>query len=172
MIDAAGALGAPVIIGSMQGRWGEGLERDEATFYLASTLTGMGKYAERYGVPLIYEPLNRYETNFCTTLEQGSALLDSLDTSNVKLLADLFHMNIEEADLPASIRASAKHIGHVHFADSNRRAVGGGHTAMAPIGEALREIGYSGYLSAEVFALPDSEAAARQTMESYRRFVG
>ncbi|MFM8336344.1 MAG: TIM barrel protein, partial [Opitutaceae bacterium] len=58
---------------------------------------------------------------------------------------------------------------HVHFADSNRRAVGLGHTDFAPVIAALREIGYRGYLSAEVFALPDAPRAAEQTIASFRR---
>ena len=71
--------------------------------------------------------------------------MKSLETDNVKLLADLFHMNIEEADLPAAIRAGKGAIGHVHFVDSNRQAAGLGHTDFAPIAAALVEIGYDGY---------------------------
>jgi sugar phosphate isomerase/epimerase len=172
IIEAAGKLGAPAIIGSVQGRWGDGLERDEATFYLADALSGLGKLAARFGVPLLYEPLNRYETNFANTLYEGSRLLRMVQSDNVKLLADLFHMNIEEADMAAAIRAAGRDIGHVHFADSNRRAVGDGHTNMVPVVRALREIGYDGYLSAEVLPEPDPVTAARKTIESFRRHVG
>ena len=171
IVEAAGKLGAPAIIGSMQGRWGDGMDRDEATFYLADALTGLGDLAATFGVPLLYEPLNRYETNFANTLADGSRILRMLDSDNVKLLADLFHMSIEEADLSAALRAAAKDIGHVHFADSNRRPVGDGHTDMTPIVRALREIGYDGYLSAEVFPYPDPTVAARRTIESFRSFV-
>jgi sugar phosphate isomerase/epimerase len=59
----------------------------------------------------------------------------------------------------------------VHFADSNRHAMGFGHTNAAPIIAALREIGYSGYLSAEILPLPDPEAAARQTISSIRSLL-
>ena len=89
----------------------------------------------------------------------------------MRLLADLFHMNIEEADLAAAMREGGRHIGHVHFADSNRRAAGLGHTDFAPVVAALREIGYAGYLSAEVFAWPDPTAAAQQTIDSFRKHV-
>ena len=171
IVEAAGKLGAPAIIGSMQGRWGDGMDRDEATFYLADALSGLGKQAATFGVPLLYEPLNRYETNFANTLADGSRILRMLDNDNVKLLADLFHMSIEEADLPAALRAAGKDVGHVHFADSNRRPVGEGHTDMTSIVRALREIGYDGYLSAEVFPYPDPTAAARRTIESFRCYV-
>jgi sugar phosphate isomerase/epimerase len=75
-------------------------------------------------------------------------------------------MNIEEPDLAAAIREAGKHVGHVHFADSNRQAMGFGHTDPAPVISALRDIGYQGYLSAEILPLPDPEAAARQTIAS------
>ena len=67
--------------------------------------------------------------------------------------------------------AAGPHVGHVHFADSNRRAAGMGHTDFAPVVKALREIGYAGYLSAEVLPLPNSTAAAKQTIESFRRHI-
>ena len=93
------------------------------------------------------------------TVADGVKLIGSLRAKNVKLLCDLFHMNIEERRtlLSASDRSGVRMVGHVHFADSNRRAVGFGHTPMSPILSALRRIGYDGYLSAEVLPLPDSE---------------
>src|SRR4051794_15648893 len=117
IIGAAGALGAPAIIGSMQGRWGDGMSRETALGHLASALNFLGDHAARFNVPLFFEPLNRYETNLVNTVDDGAKLLAALSTRNVKLLADLFHMNIEEVDLPAAIRAGAGHIGHVHLAD-------------------------------------------------------
>ena len=99
------------------------------------------------------------------------AFLQGLRTTNVLLLCDLFHMNIEEADLAAALRLAGPKVGHVHFADSNRRAVGLGHTDMRPIMSALREIGYAGYLSAEVLPLPDSQSAAAQTITAFRQLL-
>ena len=90
---------------------------------------------------------------------------------HVRLLADLFHMNIEEADSAAALRHAGPLVGHVHFADSNRRAIGFGQTNIAPVIAALREIRYEGYLSAEVFPLPDPVAAAAQTIAAFRRAV-
>ena len=98
IIDAAGQFGAMAIIGSMQGRSGADVDAATAKAYLAEALEDGGQHAQQYGVPLIYEPLNRYETNQCCTVEQGVDLLQSLSTDNVRLLCDLFHMNIEEAD--------------------------------------------------------------------------
>lgn len=172
IIDLGAPFGAPAIIGSMQGRWGDGVDRDTALQWLRDGLNQLGAYAAQRSVPLIYEPLNRYETNLCNTVEAGVALLKSLDTDNVRLLADLFHMNIEEVDIAAALRAGGRHIGHVHFVDSNRRPAGNGHMDYGPIVTALRDINYSGYLSAEAFAWPNPDAAARQTIEMYRRLFG
>jgi sugar phosphate isomerase/epimerase len=170
IIDLAGSCGAPAIIGSMQGRWGAELGRADTTRFLIDALNELGARAKQHGVPLIYEPLNRYETNLANTLAEGVRLIGSLRTDNITLLADLFHMNIEEADLASALRAAGRHVGHVHFADSNRRPVGLGHTAFGPIASALRDIGYDRYVSAEAFAYPNPDAAARQTIESFRKY--
>ncbi|GAA4462620.1 sugar phosphate isomerase/epimerase [Nibrella saemangeumensis] len=172
MISFGAQVGAPAIIGSMQGNVVAGVEREQAINWLVEGLNTLGDYAERKGVPLIYEPLNRYETNLINRLDDGVALLKNLSTRNVKLLADLFHMNIEEASIPDSIRSAGAAIGHVHFADSNRRPIGGGHTAMEGIAEAMRDIGYTGYISAEAFPWPDPDAAAEQTINAYRQYFG
>jgi sugar phosphate isomerase/epimerase len=171
IIDLGGPFGAPAIIGSMQGRHGgdDGVDRAAAQAYLADALADLGAHAAQYGVPLFYEPLNRYETNLTNTVAEGVALLTSSGIANVSLLADLFHMNIEEADIAAALRAGGAHIGHVHFVDSNRRPIGCGHIDIAPIAAALRAIGYDRYLSAEALPYPDSEAAARRTIDAFRR---
>jgi sugar phosphate isomerase/epimerase len=160
MIDFGGRLGAPAILGSMQGRGSLDL--------LAAGLRHCGERAASHNVPFIYEPLNRYETNLFNRLADAVKFIELHDLKNVVLLADLFHMNIEERDLADAIREAGKHIGHVHFADSNRQAMGFGHTDAKRVIAALREIQYSGYLSAEIFPLPDPETAARQTISSIR----
>jgi sugar phosphate isomerase/epimerase len=171
IIDFAGGFGAPAILGSMQGRWEAGVSREQALAWLAEALEQFGPRAHALGVPFLYEFLNRYETNVFSRVAESLEFLKTLRTQNVKLLCDLFHMNIEEADISAALRMAGPKLGHVHFADSNRCAIGMGHTYMKPVITALREIGYDGYLSAEVLPLPDSEAAAMQTIESFRKLT-
>jgi sugar phosphate isomerase/epimerase len=170
IVDFAGQLHAPAIIGSMQGRSGDGVEPPTARGYLADSLELLGEHAKQYQVPLIFEPLNRYETNLANTLDSGVKLLRSLSTTNVVLLADLFHMNIEEINPADAIRAAGGHVGHVHFVDSNRRAAGFGHFDFAPIAQALHEIQFDGFASAEALPLPDSDTAAEQTIHAFRRY--
>jgi len=98
------------------------------------------------------------------------SFLKPLQARNVKLLCDLFHMNIEEAGIAAAVRLTGPHLGHIHFADSNRHAIGLGHTDIAPVVQALRDIGYAGYISGEVLPLPDGDTAAKQTITSFKRW--
>ncbi|MEO2031911.1 MAG: sugar phosphate isomerase/epimerase family protein [Planctomycetaceae bacterium] len=167
IIDAGAPFGAPAIIGSMQGRWDADNDKATATQLLRDSLEMLGNHAASQGVRLIYEPLNRYETNLATTMEQGVTLLEPISNGNVVLLADLFHMNIEESNIADAIRTAGQYVGHVHFVDSNRQAAGRGHMNYAPIAQALNDIGYHGYASAEAFPTPDSETAARQTIETF-----
>jgi sugar phosphate isomerase/epimerase len=171
IVDLGAEFDAPAIVGSMQGRWEGEVSRDQALGYLGEALTELDELAMTHELPLFYEPLNRYETNLLNRTPEAAEWLRTLQTKNVRVLSDLFHMNIEETDLPAALREAGALVGHVHFADSNRRAIGFGHTEMAPIIAALREIEYGGYLSAEIVPLPDGANAARQTIDSFRRFV-
>lgn len=168
MIVLGGPLGAPAILGSMQGKWGGEVSRDQALAWLAEALQKAGAAAAEHDVPFIYEPLNRYETNLINQLGEGAKYLETHELENVVLLADLFHMNIEESDLAQAILDAGQHTGHVHFADSNRSAMGLGHTDPQPVIDALKLVGYSGYLSAEVFPKPDPEACAAQEIEAIR----
>jgi sugar phosphate isomerase/epimerase len=171
IVDLAEGFGAPAIVGSMQGRWEGDVSRDQAFAWLGEALEDLGEHAAAHGQVLLYEALNRYESNLFNRQGEAASWLRSLRTTGVRLLCDLYHMNIEEADLAAALRECGGLVGHIHFADSNRRAIGLGHTAMEPIIGALRDIRYAGYLSAEVLPLPDTATAARQTIESFRRLI-
>lgn len=171
IIDLAADFRAPAIIGSLQGRAEGGVDRDQALAWLGEALDELGPHAAAKGTVLLLEPLNRYETNLCNRLAETAAWLDQRGAESVRLLADLFHMAIEEADLVAALRTAGRRVGHVHFADSNRQAMGRGHTDPEPLIAALREIGYTGFLSAEVLPLPDTATAARQTIGAIRRVL-
>ncbi len=168
MVAFGGTLGAPAILGSMQGRHAGSVTREQALDWLAEALRTISGRAAEHGVPFIYEPLNRYETNLFNRLVPAAEFLTDRDLPNVVLLADLFHMAIEEADPAGALREAGPRVGHVHWADSNRHAMGFGHTDARPLAAALRELGYDKFLSAEVFPLPDADAAARQTLASLR----
>ncbi|MFM9058934.1 MAG: TIM barrel protein [Planctomycetaceae bacterium] len=171
IVDAAGDLGAPAISGSRQGRRGGDDTRDAAHDLRADALHDLGRRAARHGRPLLYEPLNRYETDLFNRQAEAAAFLRERGIANVTLLSDLFHMNLEEADMAAALVACGDLVGHVHWADSNRQAVGCGHTDVAPCVAALRAIGYRGFLSAEVLPLPTPLEAARRSLAGFRAFT-
>ena len=171
IIDLAGEFKAPAIIGSMQGKAEGEVSREQALAWLAEALADLGAHARQYGVPLLYEALNRYETNLLNRQTAAAQFLENLPNDNVKLLCDLFHMNIEETSNAETLKACGQSVGHVHFADSNRRALGFGHTDAAAVVAALQEIGFNGYLSGEILPLPDTETAAAQTIRAIRQLL-
>lgn len=172
MAARAGALCAPAILGSMQGRVEPGVEREQALDWLAEGLEVAQRAAAATGNAFLYEPLNRYETNLFNRQLDAASFLKERGLTGVRILADLFHMNIEEADIPGTLFELGSSLGHVHFADSNRRAVGFGHLNIAEVVAVLKKMSYAGFLSAEVLPLPDSSAAAQRTIDSYLTLTG
>ncbi len=116
---------------------------------LYTHLRTLSDYADAMGVDLYVEPINRYETHLLNRLEQAASVTRRLNHPRVKITADLFHMALEEADIPAAIRAHGDCIGHVHLADHNRRLPGEGMTDFAAAAVALEEIGYQGWMAYE-----------------------
>jgi len=104
---------------------------------------------EETGVTLLIEPLNRYETRWINRLEQAAALCDAVGCPRVKILADFFHMNLEERDVASAIRHAGERIGYVHVVDSNRREPGQGHLDFRAGFDALKSVGYDGWLTVE-----------------------
>jgi sugar phosphate isomerase/epimerase len=161
---------APAIIGSMQGWVTKGVERERCLDWLAKGMEELIRVARDHGVGLIYEPLNRYETNIFNRIGDATSFIVDRQLRGGLVLADLFHMNIEEESIEQAIVNTGSFLGYVHLADSNRRPAGGGHIDIASVAGALRKIGYEGYVSAEAFAYPDSEGAAVQTMRAFRQW--
>lgn len=168
LIDIAADFEAPAILGSMQGRSSREVPLSDARLRLADALATLGDRAARQGQVFLYEPLNRYETDLFNRQEEAAAFLAEQGLEHVRLLCDLFHMNIEEPDPATTLRSLGTHVGHVHWADSNRRAIGMGHTAAGAIVTTLETIGFAGYLSAEIFPLPTAAAAAAASIASFR----
>lgn len=116
---------------------------------LAAILTDVADFAQEKGADVIIEPLNRYEQWWPCSLQHGIDIVDDVGKPGVAMMADFFHMNIEDADFGASIRAAGKRIKNVHLADSQRLMPGYGHTDFRPGLAALREIGYDEFMAFE-----------------------
>ncbi len=139
---------------------------------LALLLEDLAKTAEKAGSLILLEPLNRYETHLLRRLDDAVAVCEKLAHPNIKLMADFFHMSIEEADIPDAIRRAGHWIAHVHLADSNRLLPGQGHTDFASGFHALREIGYTGYMALECGIAGDPLEALPRSASYLRGLIG
>lgn len=162
LIDLAGDFGKAVNVGRARGFVAPGQSREEADALFLEMMDRLCTMAESRGVRLMVEPVNRYESNFINNLDEGGELLRRLNRGNAGLMPDVFHMNIEEAHLGASLVRNAEWVQYVHLADSNRLAPGDGHLDFQEIFQALRTIGFTGWASVEILPKPDADTAARR----------
>lgn len=152
----------------------------------AESIREVGEYAGNQGITLAIEALNRFETYLVSKLDQALALAAEVGLPNVGIMADAFHMNIEEASLAGSVQRASKAIRHVHIADSNREAAGRGHIDFDSLVRALTDVGYSGWYTME-FLPPTSnpylaagyeaqqetfDLFTRESIERMRTFLG
>ncbi len=147
-----------------------GITRDRGLKYAREVFERALPEAERCGVTLAIEPLTPRETDFINTAEDGIALIEAIGHPNFRLHLDVKAMTgSEKKPLPDVIRASAKHLAHFHSNDPNLLGPGMGDVDHRPILRALKEIGYEGYVSVEVFDYaPGAEKIARDSLHYLR----
>lgn len=114
------------------------------------TILAAAEAAEAYGIRIVVEPWNRYETYLINRLDQAVKMVQDVGHPNVGVKGDTFHMNIEELDLPGAIRATGSLLWHLDVADSTRAAPGVGHTDFDEVMLALGEIGFDGIVNFEL----------------------
>jgi 5-keto-L-gluconate epimerase len=141
-----------------------GVSAEQAWEWITAALAEGCAAAEKAGVRIALEPINRYETPFVNTAQEGVNLIRRVGAANLGLLLDTFHMNIEEPSIESSIRTTAGSIFHFHVADSNRWHPGAGHLDFASILAALTSTGYAGFVSGEFLPRPDAQTAAERAM--------
>jgi sugar phosphate isomerase/epimerase len=113
---------------------------------LSAQLNHLAVDAQAAGVKLFVEPVNRYETHLLVRLADAASLVRPLQQPNLGIVADLFHMALDEPDIPSVIRAHADVIGHVHLADHNRRLPGQGCLDFAAALAAIADIDFEGWM--------------------------
>ncbi|MBU1100374.1 MAG: sugar phosphate isomerase/epimerase [Bacteroidetes bacterium] len=168
-IHFAKKFDALVIIGLLRGIAPKEMEFKEAENLLLEALKECAEVDEN--VKIAIEPINRYETNLINTVSSGMDFLEKLGKENVGLLLDTFHMNIEEPDIEESIVLAKDKFFHFHVADSNRWHPGAGHLDFGSILNKLEQVNYSGFVSAEIMPLPNSDMAAIGNIEHLRSLL-
>ena len=152
-VDLAAQVGAPlmIIVPSPVGRVAPPEDRsfDELWECAVKNIRRAADYAREKGVVLAVEAINRYETYFANTLEKALRLVNDVNHPAVKIMADLFHMSLEERSIPESLRMVANKLVHVHIADNTREAAGLGSTDFKAAMRTLKDIGYSGSITME-----------------------
>lgn len=116
---------------------------------LIDQLSRIAPEAEAAGVPVILEPLNRYETHLIKSLDDAAEICRAVGSPGIKMMGDFFHMNLEDDDMEAAIERNADCLVYIHLADSGRYQPGTGHLDFKPGFRALKRIGYDGYMTME-----------------------
>jgi D-psicose/D-tagatose/L-ribulose 3-epimerase len=156
IIDQAAAIGCPSIIGPIYSVVGkadavEPAQQKKEWALVVKNLKTLAKYAEKKGVQLCIEPLNRFETDFLNTVEQALKLVKDVGSKAVKIHLDTFHMNIEQKNQGDAIRKAGKLLGHFHACGSDRGTPGNDHIDWKPIAKALKDVKYNGDVVIESF---------------------
>jgi len=164
-IDLAALIGGSVIIGTIRGNIPTDSSYSEHEKRFCNSLEEILEYAVDKSVTLLIETANRYETNFLNKAEEIFELIDKNNFPILKIHVDTFHMNIEEVNISETIKKISRLLGYLHIADSNRMYPGAGHIDFPPIVSALKKIQYSGYIVVECLPIPNSNTAAKKSID-------
>lgn len=171
LIEIAGELGAAINVGRVRGSIGPNGSRTDVEARVADSLNRLGEQARKAGTYIILEPVNRYEIDFLNSCEEAVDFLNRYRMDSIRIMPDLFHMNIEEASIEGSLMRWADRIGYIHFADSNRHFPGDGHLDFSRIIAALHAVHYSNWIGVEILPHPDPDTAAERAIRYLRRFA-
>ncbi len=147
----AAEAGVPIVqmLPSGESRLSPLAPRADEWRWSVEAMQSAAREAERLGVRLTIEPINRYEAYLVTSVEVALAYLDVVGSPWIGLTIDLFHANIEERSIAGAIRLAGSRLWHVHVADTNRQGLGRGHLDLDACLAGLRDVGYTGALVLE-----------------------
>lgn len=177
IIDTARHFNASIIIGGARGNVKDldnfKSELEKAEIRISQCLQELLSYSERHSQIILIEPANRYEINIFNRIDEVDSFLnrfkDKLDLERIGILADTFHMNIEEPVIAESFKRYSHLIKHVHFADSNRWSPGYGHINFKIILKVLKNINYDGFISFEILPMPNPYTAASAAINNIKK---
>jgi D-psicose/D-tagatose/L-ribulose 3-epimerase len=149
LIDHLVALDAPVLSGPVYSYVGRAAaysaeEKKRHWTAVVRNLKQVARYAAKHGKLICVEPINRFESDFLNTIDQGLKLLEDVGHPALRLHLDTFHANIEEKSQCEAILRAGKHLGHIHACGSDRGTPGNDHIDWQCIAAALKSIKYEG----------------------------
>jgi len=156
LVDIADVLGTDIVMGPLYSATGRADAVPAAEYQrqwrtVRVHIKTICAYAEAHGKVICMEPLNRFETDFLNTVEQGLRMIREVKSPALKLLLDTFHMNIEEKNPADAIRRAGKHVGHIHASASDRGTPGNDNVDWRGVAKALKDIRYQGAVVIESF---------------------
>ncbi len=171
LVDCCADVGGTImVVGSPKQRnLLPGVTHAQAWDWTAATFRDAVKRAEDRGVTICFEPLAPSETNFINTAAEAIEFVKPFNSSAFKIIIDVKAMSSETKPIPQIIRESWPHFAHFHANDKNLKGPGFGDVDFKPIAAALREVGYDGYVSVEVFKFEEgAEVIAGHSLEYLR----
>ena len=159
--------GKVIVVGSPKQRnIMPGVTPEQGWDWAANTFRDAVRQAEVRNVTICFEPLGPAETNFINTAADGIRFVQQFNSPNFKIILDVKAMCSESKPIPQIIRESSPHFAHFHANDKNLKGPGFGEVDFKPIAEALRKVGYNGYVSVEVFNFDEGpEVIATKSLE-------
>lgn len=174
LVDFTSKIGGKIMVfGSpKQRKINEGQTYREVKNYLKEVIMPVLEKCEEKSIYFCIEPLARSETNFINTAEEAIEIIEEINHPYLKLHLDVKAMSDEGKPIPEIIKKGAKYLKHFHVNDKNLLGPGFGEIDYKPIIEQLKEIGYNGWLSVEVFDFsPGPEVIAEKSIEYLRKFL-
>jgi sugar phosphate isomerase/epimerase len=171
LVDCCADFGGTImVVGSPKQRNRlPGVTPAQAWEWTATTFRDAVERAEDRGVTICFEPLAPAETNFINTAAEAIDFVKPFNSPAFKIIIDVKAMSSEAKPIPQIIREAWPHFAHFHANDKNLKGPGFGDVDFKPIAAALREVGYAGYVSVEVFKFEEGpEVIARQSLEYLR----
>lgn len=164
LIEAAAQLGSATVCGPMYSAVGKDhiddpVERHKEWHRAVSGIRDMAHVAQKQGIKLAMEPLNRFETDMINVVSQGLEFIDETGMENVGLHLDSFHMHLEEKNSGAAIRQAGSRIFHFHACENDRGIPGSGQVRWNEIAQALKDVDYQGPVVIESFTSQVKEIA-------------
>lgn len=158
---AAATLGSRMLSGVIYSPWGKfaPAEKQERTERSIDSWRELAEDLAALDLRIALEAINRFETDMLNTAAEALAMSRAIGSPGVGVLLDTFHLNIEERDIATAIRSAGPDLFHFHISDNDRSVPGTGHLPWNDAVSSLRDIGYDGWVVAEMFVMAGNPAS-------------